>query len=206
MSGRLKTGIVLVFAMILLVAEAAVFWTQDWRYNLPTPKPAHLLQGAPGETLELPAELQQIRTSIPGGLVLLHFYNPDCPCSRFNLDHVQRLALQFRGRVAFVAILQTDPTDAQVGRRESRRLGFRAVMDLDGKIAAACGVYSTPQAVILDADGRLLFRGNYNLSRYCTSPATEFARLALEVGVEGRAVPQFPAAAHGCPLPTESAH
>lgn len=29
-------------------------------------------------------------------------------------------------------------------------------------IAISCGVYSTPQAVIIDGNGQLFFRGNYN--------------------------------------------
>ena len=75
------------------------------------------------------------------------------------------------------------------------RLGFPAVADFDGKLAAACGVYSTPQAVVISIDGRLLFRGNYNASRYCASPATQFARLALEAAVNVQAIPEIPAVA-----------
>lgn len=46
----------------LLVGEACLaalavgaFWWQDWRYSLPTPRPAALKQSAIGERLELPA-------------------------------------------------------------------------------------------------------------------------------------------------------
>jgi hypothetical protein len=81
------------------------------------------------------------------------------------------------------------------------------VKDTGGEIARECGVYSTPQAVILTSEGRLYYRGNYNLARYCSDPATEFARLAIESILGGR--PAFPAPkesviSYGCSLPASS--
>ena len=76
--------------------------------------------------------------------------------------------------------------------------------DTDGRIATACGVYSTPQAAILDGTGRLFFRGNYNVSRYCLAPGSEFARIALESLLAGKPAPVFPEiamVAYGCELP-----
>jgi hypothetical protein len=202
MNRRTKTFLTLVGAVVLLGAEAAVFWMQDWRYNLPTPPPALLEQPALGSTPVLPAAVRS--TAAPGLPILLHFYNPDCPCSRFNRDHVRQLARQYQGRAQIIAVLQMAAVDATALEREARHLGFPAIADSEGRIAATCGVYATPQAVILDPAGKLLFRGNYNRSRYCTAPVTEFARLALEAAVSGKATPDFPEAAvvaYGCSLP-----
>ncbi|MDP1797383.1 MAG: hypothetical protein Q8K78_07875, partial [Planctomycetaceae bacterium] len=64
----------------------------------------------------------------------------------------------------------------------------------------------TPQAVILDQDLHLIYRGNYNISRYCTSRQTEFVRIALEKllsNTSPKFVPPVAATtADGCPLPT----
>ena len=49
----------------------------------------------------------------------------------------------------------------------------------DSTIAAGCGVYSTPQAVIINTDQRLHYRGNYNKSHYCTDKKTNNARPAV---------------------------
>ena len=182
----------LVAAEILLAAGIiACFWHQDWRYSLPTPRPPDLVQPEPGGRLPL--------DDFTGGRpVLLHFVNPDCPCSRFNLGHVRELVRRYRDRVRFVAVLE--------GGRPGEPLALDAevMADPGGRLARACGVYATPQAVVLDAAGRLYFRGNYNVSRYCVDPRTEFARLAVEALLAGEPPPAFPpgaTTAYGCPIP-----
>ena len=176
------------------------FWVQDLKYSLPTPKPASLAAVAVGSQPDLPA-----MPGLAGGRPLvLHFFNPGCPCSRFNLDHVRALVREQGTRVHFVAVLQGDDEGELRRQFASLGLGIPCVPDAHGAVAAACGVYSTPQAVILDGKGRLYFRGNYNLSRYCQAPGTEFARIALESFLSGKSVPVFPDAAlvaYGCELP-----
>ena len=76
--------------------------------------------------------------------------------------------------------------------------------DKDDQIAAACGVYATPQAAIITPDGRLFYRGNYNLSRYCTDRSTNFAEQALGALLDGKNPPDFgknATRAYGCELP-----
>jgi hypothetical protein len=66
-----------------------------------------------------------------------------------------------------------------------------------------CGVYSTPQAVLLSSEQEVLYKGNYNTSRYCSNTKTEFVRLAIE-----QALTEKPKSAiysgvpYGCPITT----
>lgn len=192
---------------LLFGAIALLFWYQDWRYALPTPVPPGLVQPAERGPIGLAAEVAAARIGAGTGRpVFLHFFNPDCPCSRFNLDHLRTLRRAFGDRVEFVAVLQGDEAGALARSFPRLRLGMDWTTDVDGAIARACGVYSTPQAVLLDAQGRLYFRGNYNSSRYCTAPETEFARLAAEALLAERERPQLPAealVAYGCRLPAD---
>jgi hypothetical protein len=184
-----------------LAFVALAFWRLDLRYALPTPVPASHAEVAAGVEVQLPPEL------VPAGSgpLLLHFFNPQCPCSRFNLEHVHELARRFAGKVRVVAVLEADESEVQ-GTRERWLEDFDTVLiDDDGSIAAAVGVYSTPQAALVDARGQLFWRGNYNLSRYCVTPETEFARIALERLCAGEAAPPADSralVAWGCPLPT----
>lgn len=178
----------------LATIAGAAFWLSDLRYSLPTPRPAGLQQPALG-TMAMPARQ----------VTLIHFFNPDCPCSRFNLDHVRQLAQDFRGRVKVVALLQTKDPQA-VAKFGAAEPLFECRADLGGKEAGRLGVYSTPQAVVLDAEGKIFYRGNYNVSRYCTTRKTEFARLALEAALTDRPLPTMPkeaTIAYGCALPGE---
>jgi len=179
-----------------------VFWQQDLRYSLPTPRPDGLQQPETGSRAELPESLAGFARE--GRPVLLHFYSPECPCSRFNLDHLRALEKKYGARARSVLVLEGE------SRSESEEafagLGWSVahVDDLDGAIAGKLGVYSTPQAVILDARGTIAFRGNYNSSRYCVDERSQFARLALEDVLAGQRPRAFPAEAtiaYGCSLP-----
>ncbi len=171
----------------------AAFWQQDWQYSLPAERPLDLVQPPVGAKIALPLTA--------GRPTLLHFLNPDCPCSRFNADHVRSLMERFGQKVRFVAVVG-GRGEASRRVRAELKLDMEVLPDETGDLAERAGIYATPQAVVLDAQGRLYFRGNYNRSRYCLEPEAEYARLALEALLAGHAPPQFPAAeiSYGCPL------
>lgn len=180
------------------------FWFQDWQYSLPTPRPPTLRQPSVGTRLALPAGLASHWIPQDERPLYLHFFSLDCPCSRFNLDHVRELVAKYGKTVRTIVVLQTEDAPASLRGFQKLNLPVEVVADEGGTIAAAYGVYSTPQAVLLDSEGRLYYRGNYNIARYCADPKTEFVRLALDALTAGKPVPSFPAAAsraYGCALP-----
>ncbi len=191
---------------LLLAGMVGMFWWQDWQYSQPTPKPAQLFQPAFGAIVHLEPTLRAYDR--PGKPLLLHFFNSDCPCSRFNIDHLRALKKQFGIQgVSFVAVVQGTPD--QIRSFKKYELETPVVEDPDGRIAFQLGVYSTPQAVILTPKHELYFRGNYNLTRYCSDPRTEFVRLALEHLINGERLGKQPEAAliaYGCPLRKRAAY
>ncbi len=204
MKERTRTALTLAVTAILLGFIGAVFWWQDLQYSLPTPRPASLYQTPEGTKVQLNPELRaQIRES--GLPVLLHFFNPKCPCSRFNLDHLRYLIQKYRGSVQVIAILQGDAHEDLLPSFEKLQIDIPAVADPSGGIALELGVYATPQAVVLDRAGRLFYRGNYNTTRYCTNRQTEFARIALDAALAEWEPPfrgsPVTSVVYGCPLP-----
>lgn len=186
----------------LLGGAGAAFWYQDWQYSLPTPRPSGLRQPAIGT---IPRQLAALTLAQHGHPLFLHFYNPGCPCSRFNLDQIRALTAKYGSRVQFVAVVQGDSPWNKPMDPHSLGLPMKTVIDQGGAIAHACGVYSTPQGVLLDVKGQLYYRGNYNSSRYCTESATQYARIALDSLLAGNPPPKLPASAtvsYGCPLPS----
>lgn len=202
--------------IVLLVGEAALaslaagmYWYQDWQYSLPTPRPAALVQPELGTTLRVlePQSLADLATNANERPTLLHFFNPACPCSRFNVTHVRRLVTKFGDRVRMIAVIEADDPRSLDQFRELN-LACEVVLDPQGTIAHQAGVYSTPQGVVLSGDGKLFYRGNYNQGRYCTAPENEFVRRALEACLANEPLPQFPAVAtiaQGCALPSDRA-
>ena len=190
--------------MSVLALIGFIAWEQEYQYTLPTPKPAHLKDVRLGDTVDL----SFLDDRAGPGNTYIHFYNFECPCSRFNIKEFQALVRQYSSQVNFVAVLQTGEESPDVLRRFEKKygLGIGTLLDKSGEIAHALGVYSTPQVVILKGD-TIFYRGNYNKARFCLSKNTKFAELALKALLNNGPLPDFPAVAeiaYGCELPSNS--
>lgn len=190
-------GVVYIVLVILFIGVFMLFWYNDWVYSLPTPVPENHLAVPFGESIDLSTKFK-FNNSKP---VLLHFFNPDCPCSRFNMPHFKSLVKEFGTEVNFaIVVISNKQYDAE---EISDRFEVNIPVFSDTTIAALCGVYSTPQAVIIDTYKKLYFRGNYNKSRYCTEKKSNYAQLALQALLRKDNHSTSPAVfkAYGCELP-----
>ena len=194
----MKKGTVFVWLLLLLSGIIALFWHNDWVYNLPTPVPAHYQAVGQGQYINLPKEVR----AEPNKPVFLHFFNPSCPCSRFNIPHFKSLVAQYGSSMSFAIVVQSYKKYSV--EEIQQKFGLDIPVLSDTSIAAACGVYSTPQAVIIDTSRHLFYRGNYNKTRYCADKKTEYARIAIDELLRGNMHASFdPLAtkAFGCQLP-----
>lgn len=120
------------------------------------------------------------------------------------MPQFKALVQQYSRQVDFAIVVMSPQRFTATQLQDKFELPYPIPVVSDSAIAAACGVYSTPQAVILDADGRLFYRGNYNRSRYCSDEKTGFARQALDTLLQHRfTLDLSPLAykAYGCQLP-----
>jgi hypothetical protein len=200
----MKKGMVVAWLILLMTGIVGFFWRSEWVYALPTPVPSNYHPVVTGTKVNWPRLSKGL---LPSGNkpLLLHFFNPDCPCSRFNVPHFRNLVNQYGQKVSFVLVLMTDKnyTPDEIRRRFDLPENIPVIHD--SLMAAACGVYSTPQAVVIDTSGQLFYRGNYNRNRYCTDEKSSYARLALESLLHNDLHPTFdPMAlkAYGCKLPS----
>lgn len=194
----MKKIIVFSWLGVLAAGIIALFWYNELQYSLPTPVPKNHQAVAFGQQIKLDDKLT-FRNKKP---VFLHFFNPDCPCSRFNIKHFKELVKQYGNQVNFAVVLLTDkyytPKEVQ------RKFNLTVPVVVDPAMAVKCGVYSTPQAAIINTDQKLYYRGNYNQSRYCTNENTEYAKIALNGMLQHNThlvFNQFALKAYGCRLP-----
>lgn len=155
---------VIVLSILLLFSASFIvylFYNQEFKNNLPARIPVGYKPTYIG---------QQFANTATKKLQLLHFFNPDCPCSRFNTKHILELKNKFFSQVDFVGY-----TITQI----SYSYPIRVIYDADASVAKKYGVYSTPQAVLLDHSGKLLYRGNYNKSKYCGAKKTQYVAFAI---------------------------
>lgn len=192
---KLRTFLGASIFLICLLIIGWLFWVQEVQYSLPTPIPEDFELVLVDTRIEIGDTISE-RLKRPA---FYHFFQADCPCSRFNLDHFNDLKDEYAKYIDFYVVVEegSDLSEAQKYFRGQTRL----LEDKNKAYANKCGVYSTPQAVIIDTDRKLYFRGNYNRARYCIDPASNFAQMAVDSLILGRSAPSFgPLAtiAYGC--------
>jgi hypothetical protein len=188
----------IIILFLCFVGIAGIFWHQEYRYSLPTPVPANYKAVLVGQ----PVSGHGFDAVLPEGPLFLHFYNPDCPCSRFNARYLKSLIRTYEDSVQLFIVVPSE----KAKNKAQREFGadHQYFVDENGKLAATYGVYATPQAVLIDREEKLFYRGNYNKSRYCTKRATNYAELALIALLNNQSPPQFEFSAtqsYGCELP-----
>jgi len=188
----------MVWLVLLCTAVGALFWYNELRYHLPTPVPPNYRPVNTGVRIKLDAQLNAYR----GKPVFLHFFNPDCPCSRFNISSFKSLVEQYGRRVNFVVVVMNN--HYYTARQIQDKFDLKIPVLFDASLATACGVYSTPQVALLDAEHKLYYRGNYNRSRYCTDEKTSYAKMAIAGLLNDHTRLSFDRlalTAYGCSLP-----
>ena len=184
-----------VFIASVLGAIGAMFWWTEIQYLLPTPIPEGYREVYINQKV-YPGDSTTTELSKP---VFYHFFTTNCPCSRFNLTHFNSLRRHYGDSLEFVVVI---PAEDDISKARPYFEGeTKIIRDVNQEFAVSLGVYSTPQAVIINTNHQLYFRGNYNKARYCTDPLSNFAQMALDSLTSGVAPPEFgPQAsiAYGC--------
>jgi len=195
---KLKKTFVAIWLLLLVGIVGAIFWYNEIQYQLPTPIPEGYHAIKHGAQINIPATLAT-KTGKP---LFLHFFNPDCPCSRFNIRQFKALVERYGNQVDFkiVAVTRRNYTADDI----RKKFDLAIPVTFDQGLAALCGVYSTPQVALLDAGWHLYYRGNYNRSRYCTDERTSYARMAIEGALQknnGLQFNKYALVSYGCSLP-----
>lgn len=166
---------------------------------MPTPVPVNYKTVAIGKQINLKGKLNATSNKP----IFLHFFNPDCPCSRFNIPHIESLVKKYGDKMTFMIVV-LDKNSKYTEEDIQDKFDLTVPVLFDKSIADSCGVFSTPQAVILDENRKLYYRGNYNRSRYCADDKSNFAQIAIDSLLNKSKNPSFDKIAlkaYGCTLP-----
>jgi hypothetical protein len=202
----MKQFLSLMVVISLFFCILFIFWKQEWKYLVPTPIPENYQSVLPKASLNLDSIVKLNKTKP----IFLHFFSSDCPCSKYNIVHFRYLVEKYQNKINFYAVLFSDGSpnlnDNKKVFIDTYQVDIPIIVKNGSKIAELCGVYSTPQAVIIQKDNLLFYRGNYNKSRYCNDKNTNFAELAIIDLLQGKEPPNFgelATRAYGCELPED---
>src|SRR5262245_32550830 len=122
-----------------------------------------------------PQELRDIdghavRLFTPAGIAnLLLFVASDCPISNGYAPEIQRICRDYSSKGLLCALIYEDLRIDAAGVRshldDYRYSGIQTVIDSDGAVARRAGASVTPQAIVVDAEAKVRYRGRIdNLS------------------------------------------
>lgn len=195
---------VLVISLLAFIftAISLILWQEEFRYALPTPIPVDYKEVPVGTCIEFPGFSLKIASEKNR---FIHFFNPDCPCSRFNAGHFQYLYKHFGDQLDFMVVIPEGSSREKTQRILAKDISI--VHDTEAAWSQAVGVYASPQAVIIDNEGELFYRGNYNKARFCTNVGSNYAEISLKMLLKGAEAPVwdfYATRSYGCQLPEYS--
>ncbi|MEP3387330.1 MAG: hypothetical protein ABJO02_04025 [Reichenbachiella sp.] len=201
----MKTALKYTGVALFLVAAFGMigflFWQQEVQYTLPTPVPKDYALVYVNQAVHLDNYYNQ-KVDKP---TLYHFFSPECPCSRFNLKHYNSLKRKYGDSIQFIVVI---PEFADIDLvKDYFDSETKVIRDLNRTFANELGVYSTPQAAIINTKSKLYYRGNYNRARYCTDPGSNFTQMAIDSLLAGAPPPAFgllSTVSYGCGLEENS--
>jgi thiol-disulfide isomerase/thioredoxin len=140
---------------------------------------------------------------------VLMFVATDCPNSNTYAPVLASLYREYSRRgVAFFNVYSDPQETASTVRKHDAdfQTPFAALLDPHQTLARQTGARSTPEAVILDPQGRILYRGRvddrfvaFGKTRY--SPGENDLQEALDAVLSGRAAPHPVTRTIGCAIP-----
>ncbi len=161
----------------------------------------------PWETLaDLNGKIHRPWNSPKTKAVVLVFTNVDCPIANYYQPELRRLQQKYGPRgVRFFQIHSDPAVTLQAARQhvEQFRIAMPVVLDHQQRIARKLGAKVTPEAFVLDAQGRVVYRGRIDdtyvdYGRKRPRPRHRDLAEALEALLQGRQVPRRQTKAVGC--------
>jgi hypothetical protein len=192
----LKRRRTVLYALIAFLCAVSLWLTYQWfegRYVRAFSDRTALFAG---DALSLPKELAG-----PGPIRLVHFWDPACPCSVGNQQHLAELTERFSSDAADqpgVKFYSVQKPGSQ-GRLPSALSKITPLTHLPG----AEHISSSPAVAIFDRQGQLAYFGPYSEGLTCNS-SNSFIEPILVALLDNRSVSATHSMAVGCYCPWSS--
>ena len=134
------------------------------------------------------------------------FLSTTCPLAKRYVERLKRLAKKYEGKVAFFGVFPNEDETPDGVQAYAKRAGyeFPLVLDPAAYLVGAFGATMTPHAMVVDAQGRLRYRGGIDDNRYEDRVKERWLADALAAVSEGRAVAKASTRALGCTIHAEA--
>ncbi len=148
-----------------------------------------------------------------GKYVVLEWFNPECPFVKkhYGSDNMQKLQAEYTGKgVVWLTIDSNAPgTEGNVTAEQAKKImdswktkQTALVLDPDSKVAKLYGSKNTPNMVVINPDGKIVYEGAID-SKATPNPAdipssTNYVKSALDEALAGKPVTNAQTKPYGC--------
>lgn len=139
--------------------------------------------GELGSRLETLVDNERQQGETNGFISVVHFWNPDCACNRFNETHVKRIITEYADKnVQFTIVVSGENTESRKKQKALARkiFNFAAVKDIRSDWPMDKGPPSSPAVAVINSDGKLVYFGPYSLGARCAPDQGKFVEKVLD--------------------------
>ena len=148
-----------------------------------------------------------------GRWVALEWTNPECPFVKkhYNSGNMQATQKQaMDAKLVWIQINSTNPNHSDykspeamlAWNTEMKTLATHAALDADGKVGKAYGAKTTPQMVLIDPKGVVVYHGAIDSIRSASASdlpkATNYMKQAMTEALAGKTVSMPESSPYGC--------
>ena len=182
---------------ILFSVVVAIFWFEQFQFYRPVSLPENFQEVNVNDTIVLNNLLFNTKEKETRS-VFIHFFDTSCKFSRINIEHIRLFTKKYKKSFSFYVVVsgEHDQNFIDTFKTKFQVPEFvRLISDKSCTVAKECGVYSTPQAVIINPNHTLYFRGNYNSQTGLCTPANignSSPAIAIRYKINDSPSPNFP--------------
>lgn len=132
---------------------------------------------------------------------VFNFWDPDCPCSRFNESHVNDIITTYMSQgIRFVLVPRYGDIrpKAELEQLARERFGLQLEIIYDYEQTFRQAVPSSPAVVVMDAQGQLAYFGPYSVGSFCGPSGGAFVEKTLDSLLQGINPGRMNTIAFGC--------
>lgn len=172
-------------------------------------KIAKIGEAAPLFTLKDVDDKEHSLANLKGKIVVLEWFNPDCPVVRmhYKAKTFQALREKFKDKEVVFLAINSAPPATKPGTLErnreviaERKLPDILLLDRDGKVAKSYGSKVTPTMCVVDMEGRLAYRGAIDDGNTEAPGKINYVELAVTSLLSKQPVATPETTAYGCPI------
>ncbi|MDH5393157.1 MAG: DUF6436 domain-containing protein [Gammaproteobacteria bacterium] len=132
---------------------------------------------------------------------LLHFWQPGCSCNRFNLSHVNEIAVKYQQQnFQLVTIIRPHPdySNQQLKQMAEQQFASKVVIDSQHLLTGKSRIPAAPAAAVIDKNGELAYFGPYSDSTFCGLGGTAFVEKVADLLMMGESPSLLNTMVFGC--------